>query len=115
VIDDTLRRGEAHARAAEKNFAPAPAVSPARAEHDAGLRAARAETAARWFDVKEHWVALGLALTAVLTLILLLWSPRDDAEGPPIGPLTFLMALGAAGTVWLGAVIGVLTVAWRAL
>jgi hypothetical protein len=115
VYEDALDRGEAHARAADKNLAPLPPVTPGRAEHDARHRAAHAEKVARWFDVKEHWVALGLALTAVLTLILLLWSPKTDEGSAAIAPFTFLMALGAAGTVWVGAVIGVLTVAWRAV
>ena len=115
VVEDALRRGEARARAAEKNLAPEPAVSPGRAAHEARERAAQAERVGRWFDVKEHWVALGLALTGVLTLILLLWSPKTDEGSAAIAPFTFLMALGAAGTVWLGAIIGVVTVAWRAV
>jgi hypothetical protein len=115
VVEDTLDRREAHARAAEKNRAPLPPVSQARLEYDARERAAQAERAARWFDVKEHWVAMGLALTAALTLILLLWSPKTDEGSDPVGPVTFYMAVGAAGTVWLAAIIGVLTAAWRAV
>jgi hypothetical protein len=115
VVEDSLDRREAHARAAEKNRAPLPPVSQARAEHDARARAAQAERVARWFDVKEHWVALGLALTAVLTLIVLLWSPKAEEGSAAIAPYTFLMALGAAGSVWVAAIIGVLTAAWRAV
>jgi hypothetical protein len=115
VIEDSLDRTERHVRAAEKNLAPVPAVTPGRADHQAQLRAEAAERAARWFDVKEHWAALGFALTGALTLILLVWAPKQDDGSAPLGPLTFLMALGAAGTTWVAAVIGVLTVAWRAV
>lgn len=75
----------------------------------------RTAAAARWFDVKEHWVALGLTLTAALTLILFAWRPKADSDSRVIAPYTLLMAGGAAGAVWIAAIIGVLTAAWRAI
>jgi hypothetical protein len=73
----------------------------------------RAAQAARWFDVKEHWVALGLFVSAALILILWLWDP--SGEGAVIRPIVMSLAVIAAGTVWLGAIIGVVTASWRAV
>lgn len=72
----------------------------------------RAAKAARWFDVKEHWIALGLLLSAATLLVLSLWRPED---GPAISPIVLTMATIAVGTTWFGAIIGVLTAAWRAV
>jgi hypothetical protein len=73
----------------------------------------RAAQAARWFDVKEHWVALGLFVSAALILILWLWDPKG--EGGVVAPIVMSLAVIAAGTVWLGAIVGVLTASWRAV
>jgi hypothetical protein len=115
VVDDAARRAESHARSADRNHAPAPEVSEAKRDRAAKARADHAMRAARWFDVKEHWVALGLMLTAALTLILFAWRPKDDSGSRVIAPYTLLMAIGAAGAVWTAAIIGVLTAAWRAI
>jgi hypothetical protein len=73
----------------------------------------RAAKAARWFDVKEHWIALGILVSGALLVILSRWDPRR--EGGVIAPIVMSLAVIAAGTVWLGAVIGVLTASWRAV
>jgi hypothetical protein len=73
----------------------------------------RAARAARWFDVKEHWIALGILVSGALLVILSLWDPRRD--GGVIAPIVMSLATIAAGTVWLGAVIGVITASWRAV
>jgi len=73
----------------------------------------RAGKAVRWFDVKEHWIALGLFASAALTLILRLWHPEKD--GPTLVPVVFWLAVVVAGTLWLAAIIGVMTSAWRAV
>ncbi|MEO8552985.1 MAG: hypothetical protein ABI678_23595 [Kofleriaceae bacterium] len=73
----------------------------------------RAAQAARWFDVKEHWIALGLFASAGLLLILVCWDPF--ADGRAFASIVTGLAWIACGTVWLGAVIGVLTAAWRAI
>jgi hypothetical protein len=72
----------------------------------------RAASAARWFDVKEHWVALGILAALALVLVLAFWDPRASRELVP-----FVVGLGAvvAATLWLGAIIGVLTASWRAV
>ena len=71
-----------------------------------------AAQAARWFDVKEHWVALGMFVMAALVLVLSLWEP---GEARAITPFVTGLAIIACGTLWLAAVIGVLTAAWRAV
>lgn len=73
----------------------------------------RAAKAARWFDVKEHWIALGLFASGALLLILVCWDPF--ADGMAIAPIVTGLAWVSCGTVWLGAVIGILTAAWRAV
>jgi len=83
-------------------------------ERDAtGDMVRRAAKAARWFDVKEHWVALGLFASGALVLLLMFWDPRRD--GPALAPVVLGLAVVIAGTVWLGAIIGVLTASWRAV
>jgi hypothetical protein len=73
----------------------------------------RGAAAARWFDVKEHWVALGTFVAAALLLLLALWDPLRD--GTAIAPIVVALAGIVAGTVWLAAIIGVLTATWRAV
>ena len=73
----------------------------------------RGAQAARWFDVKEHWIALGILVSAALVLLLSYWpSGREAAAVLPV--VTGLAAIGA-GTLWLAAIIGILTTAWRAV
>ena len=72
-----------------------------------------AAQAARWFDVKEHWIALGLFASAAVLLILAFWDPARD--GAAFAPIVVGLATIACATVWLGAIIGVLTAAWRAV
>lgn len=79
-------------------------------------RALGAAKAARWFDVKEHWLALGLLAAAALALLVWRWDPRRDAgSARVIGPVAALLATYVALTLWFGAIIGVLTSAWRAV
>jgi len=72
----------------------------------------RAAQAARWFDVKEHWIALGILVSAAMLIVLLRWKREDT---PAIGPFVLALATIACATTWLGAIIGVLTAAWRAV
>lgn len=73
----------------------------------------RAAKAARFFDIKEHWIALGLFVSGALLLLLVMWDPYRD--GLALAPIAMGFAILACGTVWLGAIIGVLTAAWRAV
>lgn len=86
------------------------APSPVQATTPTVLRAGKA---VRWFDVKEHWIALGLFASAALTLILRLWHPERD--GAAIVPVVFWLSVVVAATLWMAAIIGVMTSAWRAV
>lgn len=97
------------ARIAARDGVAAPALSAT------GELVKRAAAAARWFDVKEHWVALGILATLALVLVLGQIDPRAPADARPLLPVVLALAVVAAATVWLGAVIGVLTAAWRAV
>lgn len=68
---------------------------------------------ARWFDVKEHWVALGMILSLACAVVLNAWSPRR--HGAAIADIAFLMAVGAALAAWLGAVVGVVVTGYRSI
>lgn len=72
-----------------------------------------AAKAARWFDVKEHWIALGILVSGALIVLLSFWQPKQD--GTMIAPIVMSLAVIVAATLWLGAVIGVLTASWRAV
>lgn len=71
-----------------------------------------AARAARWFDVKEDWAALGLIAAFALAGILSLWTPE---EGRGVRPVVLALAGVVCATTWLAAIIGVLTAAWRAV
>ena len=73
----------------------------------------RAAQAARWFDVKEHWIALGILVSGALILILSVWDPKRD--GAVISPIVMTLGVITAGTIWLGAIVGLLTASWRAV
>ncbi|MCG8424484.1 MAG: hypothetical protein MJE77_41860 [Proteobacteria bacterium] len=68
---------------------------------------------ARWFDVKEHWVALGMALSIACAVVLLTWNPKK--HGRAIASVAFIMAFLAALSVWLGAIIGVVVSSYRSI
>lgn len=73
----------------------------------------RAGKAVRWFDIKEHWVALGLLASLALVIVLSWWDPRRD--GPGLASIAIGLGVVIAGTVWFGAIVGILTSAWRAV
>jgi len=98
VSDDATTRA---ARADRDHLPPPPEMTP----EDAGQ-------AAKWFDAKEHWVALGLPVLLLLALLLAGWPPD---EGREIGGVIFGMALFACATLWFAALVGVVTASWRAV
>ncbi|HEY0195419.1 MAG TPA: hypothetical protein VGC42_30095 [Kofleriaceae bacterium] len=79
---------------------------------DTGQLIRRAWAAARWFDIKEHWVALGVFGALALVLALAFWEPQTT---PELAPVVFGLGAVVAATLWLGAIIGVLTASWRAI
>jgi len=107
LVEEHAAQQAAIDKIASREGAAAPQSAPAT---DVVKHAARA---ARWFDVKEHWVALGLIVCAALVLVLSLWDPRRD--GTALTPIVLGLATMVAATLWLGAVIGVLTASWRAV
>lgn len=112
VLDDAAAR----VHAAEELVArvegrPARALEPGAVLRATGEAPERAEKIARWFDVKEHWVAVGAILGLATLVALLWWDPRRDGRGP-----VAFVVLGAAGTtavVWLAAIVGLITAATR--
>ncbi len=67
----------------------------------------------RWFDVKEHWVAVGLAMSIALLFLLTAWDPRK--HGARIASLVFALAVGTAATTWLAALVGLVVTSHRAV
>lgn len=106
VADHSARDRELDRIAAREGTTAYAGESPAQLVKAAGK-------AARWFDVKEHWVALGLFASLALVLVLAFWDPRRD--GTALAPIVIGLAVVIAGTVWFGAIVGVLTSAWRAV
>lgn len=80
---------------------------------ETGARVRQAAAAVRWFDIKEHWIALGVLGALALALVLSFWDPRTGAR--ELVPVVFGLAVIVAGTLWLGAIIGVMTASWRAI
>ena len=54
-----------------------------------------------------------IAVAAAVALVVSLWDPRDG--GAVIAPLVLGLATIAAATAWFGAIVGVMTAAWRAV
>lgn len=67
---------------------------------------------ARWFDAKEHWIAMGLPLSLGLAFLLRGWAP---AEGRAITPVIVSFAVGACFTLWFAAIVGLITASYRAV
>jgi len=93
--------------------APRSALAPAEESDEPPALARTAAKVARWFDVKEHWVALGLILAAAAAAILHGYAPKR--EGRAIGSIVFALAIGAAASAWLAAIVGVVVSSFRAI
>lgn len=109
--DVRTRLVEGEALAARIEGRPAREVTDAALEVRAREASRRAVRIARWFDVKEHWVALGLVLGLAALVVARAWDPRADGRGP--GTFAFGAVAGTAAIVWLAALIGLLTTAAR--
>jgi len=68
---------------------------------------------ARLFDVKEHWVAVGLPLAIVATLLVFGWDPKRDGAGAR--GLLLATTGGAAACAWFAALVGLWVSAVRAV
>lgn len=113
ALQEKARRLENERGASGASQQPGSGIS-APSPSDSGESSARsAAKMARWFDVKEHWVALGLALISGVTALLFLWRPK---EHPPAVPTAaFLMSIGVAVVAWGGAIVGLLVSSFRAI
>ena len=67
---------------------------------------------AAWFDIKEHWVGLALALSLAITFIVRFWSPK---EGSKVGLILFGLAVCQCSAVWFAAVVGLFVSAFRSV
>jgi hypothetical protein len=94
-------------RIAARDGVAAPALAPS------SEQVARAVKAARWFDVKEHWVAFGMIMAIGCAVLSLIWKPEREYRA--IASIAFLMAVAAALTTWLGALVGILVSSYRAV
>ena len=111
AADVRTRLVEGEALAARVEGRPAREVTDVALEARAREASRRAVRIARWFDVKEHWVALGLALGLAALVAIRAWRPREDGPGP--GGFALGAVAGTAAIVWLAAVIGLVTTATR--
>jgi hypothetical protein len=109
VVEHEHRRAAALERVARREGQAVPQLD---APAD---QVARARRAARWFDVKEHWIALGLIGSLGLVALLLAWTPARSEHSAVIAPFAFGLAIVVAATLWLAAIVGILTSAWRAI
>ncbi len=67
----------------------------------------------RWFDVKEHWSALGLLMSVGLLFILSTWDPKKGREG--IRYVVLGLAISVALSTWAAALIGLLSASARSV
>jgi hypothetical protein len=107
LVADEAAHASQLARIAQREAAAVPEPAPT------AQRIRQAAAAVRWFDVKEHWIALGVLAALALALVLAFWDPRTG--GRELVPVVFGLAVVVAGTLWLGAIIGVMTASWRAI
>lgn len=89
----------------------------ARSAEDIAIEAeesvARGVHLSRWFDVKEHWSAMGLLMSIALLFILSNWKPDKSREG--IRFVVLALALAVALSTWAAALIGLLTASARSV
>lgn len=118
LVQSSATSGDARARleasedlASRVEGRPARAASPAQLAELERAAAKRSVKVARWFDVKEHWVAVGVVLGLAALAVLAVWDPRREGRGPS----GFALAAvgGTAAITWLAAVIGLITTATR--
>ncbi len=88
-------------------------VASAAERERAAERPRQAAKLARWFDVKEHWAALGCALMLGCALALRAWDPKRHSAA--VAPILFLMALGSCAATWLAAIVGIAVSGYRAV
>lgn len=95
---------------------PLPALNEAERETIAERAESRIHRGAkliRWFDVKEHWSALGLMLACALALLLWVAPKGEPSRG--IARTTLALALASATAAWFAAIVGIIVTAARSV
>lgn len=124
LTQDLQARAAAARRAAERMAlsraartgepAPAPEATPPEVSRDTAQAALGAGARlVRWFDIKEHFVALGALLAIACAFTLRRWDPRERSR--IAARAVFCFALGAAACAWLAGIVGILTAATRSV
>jgi hypothetical protein len=90
-----------------------PTQTPASDSGIADRLPSRAAKLARWFDVKEHCVALAMFLAVALASILWVWDPRRHSS--TICPIVMTMAVVTSSAAWFAAVVGLITTSYRSV
>jgi hypothetical protein len=90
---------------------PAAAPPPAASARDPLAATLVTTRVARWFDIKEHWAALGLALALATCAILLTW-PAESGE-VVAARVAFGLALALCLVSWLAALVGIVVTSFR--
>jgi hypothetical protein len=108
IADDHASRETAR-QSTEPLFDPTvdPAVPHAEPDTTRGRRYAR------WFDVKEHWVALGMIVALALAVLIRVYDPRR--HGDALARMIVGFAVMSALCAWIGAIVGVLVTSFRSV
>jgi hypothetical protein len=80
--------------------------------------APRLSNVSRVFDIKEHWVALGIPLTLALLVLVRVFDPRRDAAwagARVVSHAIVLLALAVAATSWIGLLVGLYVTSFRSI
>jgi len=107
VVSNEAAARQEERRAAQASQVPGLPLEPRRP----GARR-RAADFALWFDIKEHLVALGLALAAALAFLFRRWGPAIDRR---LVPIAYAFAALAACCAWAAAVIGFAVASYRSV
>jgi hypothetical protein len=100
AIAEELRQRAEHQRAITGVSPPPPSL------------VATLSPVAHVFDIKEHWVALGVAASLALWALSRWAHPREQRQ---VLPLYVGLACVQCGTAWAGAIIGLVTASFRSV
>ena len=85
-----------------------------RSPHDPMSAVANADKTVKWFDVKEHWVALGLPLS--LFVMVAIGRRRKSFDvADAFSRWTFAAVIVMTSIVWLAALVGLATASAKAV
>ncbi len=108
LVEDYVSRQKARQRVLDH-------PTPSRPTDEVAL-AMRMASVSRWFDVKEHWMSLGLALSFACAAIVYRWNPsKNSPHSRVIAPIVFALAVGQAATTWFGAIVGIVVSSYRSI